>query len=135
MSVSLASPESQELFEEIVSNVRREVGATLEVSVTSKKLVPFDIIVTLSIQVAARLLYDVMQRIAREFSEKRIKCNLDYGSRQTVAEAFLLKNGVKEPILEEKSDSPGQTEFRFRDKRSKQHHLIIFSDGSCKYWT
>ncbi len=135
MSISLDSPESQEVFDEIVSKLRPELDGTLEVQVTSKKLVPFDIVVTLSIQIAARLLYDAIQQIARELSDKKIKCTLYYGSRQAVAEAFLLKNSIKDPVLEAKTDSADQTEFTFRDKQRKRHHLIISSHGAAKYWT
>jgi len=133
IAISLETPESQEIFEKILANHETESGVDLKVEITSKKLIPYDVLVTLGIQVAGKLIYDVIQRIVKEFLENKIKFKLSTDNRQILAESLLVKNKVSAYRLEERIDLQDSSTYKYIDKKGKQYRITVSSHGLCKY--
>jgi hypothetical protein len=131
--ISLETPESQEILEKILANHKTESGVDLEVEITSKKLIPYDVLVTLGIQVAGKLIYDVVQRLVKEFLENKIKFRLSTDNRQILAESLLVKNRVPGYRLEERIDLEDSSRYKYVDKKGKRYHITVSSNGLCTY--
>ena len=129
----LETPESQEALDKILEDYKKDESMTLEVRTVSKKLVPYDIVISIVVQVATRIIYDAIQRLAKDFSARKIKYRLGPEARETVAQSLLVKNGVEDYHLKERVDMQDSSEYVFSDKKGKKHHITVSSDGMCRY--
>jgi hypothetical protein len=82
---------------------------------------------------AAQLIYDSVQRLAKDLSAKKIKYQLDPEARQTIAESLLVKNGVEGHKLKERVDMQDSSEYTYLDKKGKKYLITVASNGLCRY--
>jgi hypothetical protein len=134
MEILLPSPDSQASLRKIIETVQGEYKQTkFTVGVKSKKLAPVDILIDLTIQVSALLLYDVIKRITRDMTDKGITPRLDASSRQILAESIVAKNGIRKFKLVRKSDTGDKSTYSFLDNRGNKHRVIVRVDATSDY--
>jgi len=134
MEILLPSPDSQANLRNIIERAQGEYKQTkFTVAVKSKKLAPVDILIDLTIQVSALLLYDVIKRITTDMTDKKITPRLDASSRQILAESIVAKNGIRKFKLIRKSDAGDKSTYSFLDNRGNKHRVIVRVDATSDY--
>ncbi len=134
MEILLPSPDSQASLRDIIETVQGEYRETkFTIEVKSKKLAPVDILIDLTIQVSALLLYDVIKRITTDMTDRKITPRLDASSRHILAESIVTRNGATKFKLVRKSDGSDKSTYLFLDNRGNKHRIVVRVDATSDY--
>jgi hypothetical protein len=132
--IALPAVESQEILKVIISQTTEEFpGIEIKTQVLSRTLTADNILLSLAIRAGLEVLYDVVKKIVSKLSQKGLSLELNYESRQLLAESFLQKNKVKAAKLISKTDHPDASSYVFQTAARRKHRLVIHSDGACDY--
>lgn len=132
--ITLPDPETQVVFEQLLSEAgKRFPGVKFQTKVVSKHLIGEEILIALSIQTGAMALYDVIKWVHGKLSDKKLKLDLNYESRITLAESMLEKNGVTPRKLVKRVDHLSESSYIFVGGEMKRHCVVVHSDGGCDY--
>jgi hypothetical protein len=131
--LKISAPDDEVNLEKVLRHMESEFnGITLKSKASGKELVPLEVVLDISIEIAAGIaaavLIKFLERLWQELKQKGLTPQT-YESDvvQSSAARYLLSNGVTNFRLLERKDKGPYVEFVFKDERGSKHFIVITS--------
>lgn len=131
ISWNIDDPEKEGILDGILRELEKEFSdANFNIKVTSKKLVPFELALSVIIEVASAtstiVATELLKRLWQELQKRKLKPNThELDTVQNAAERYLVSIGVTTYKLIERKQRGFMVSFVFQEKRKIKHYLTI----------
>jgi hypothetical protein len=133
MTISINKPDGETSLEKVLRQTQKEFeGITFTCKAKEKKLVPFEIVLDVTIKVATGLavavLIKALEKLWKELNREELTPQaFGSGDIQASVERYLVSNGVADFKLLKRKDKGPYVEFVYKDGKGYEYMIVITS--------